>query len=491
MNPPTELRRKAISGVLWSAIERFSQQAVSFIIQLILARLLAPEEFGLIAMVAVFIAISGVLIDAGFSRALIQRKQVSDSDLSTVFYFNLAVSILMAGAMYIIAPSIAGFYSQNELTDILRFLSVGLVLSAFGTVHRSILERKLQFKKTLWVSFPSTIISGGVGLLLAFQGYGVWALVAQTLVAQCIRSVFLWFQTGWRPTLTFDLTALKEMFPYGSKLALAAFLDQGFQNIYILVIGRVFSPVEVGLFQRARSLQKFPVDNVHGILARVTFPLFSSIQDDTIRLKRVMRKAIQVFSLAIFPSMALLAVAAEPIVFILIGEKWLPCVSYLQWLCVVGALYPLHAMNVNLLMAMGRSDLFLRLEIIKKTLLVVNVAITYRFGVQVMIYGMIVGSFLSLIINTFYTNKIVSYGLLEQIKDLRSVLVLSVLVFAVGSILSSMLELPSFALLCVLLLSSAVICVGALHFFDASLKQEISLAVERLPLGRLIARTLL
>jgi teichuronic acid exporter len=491
MSSSSDLRQKATSGVFWSAVERFGQQAVAFIIQLILARLLAPEEFGLIAMVAVFIAISGVLIDAGFSRALIQRKEVTDSDLSTVFYFNLAVSVLMAAALYAVAPTIADFYSQNELMSVLRVLSLGLVISAFGAVHRTILERNLQFKKIFWVSFPSTILSGGIGLALAFNGYGVWALVAQMLAVRMIGVTFLWFQSGWRPALVFDSSSLREMLPYGSRLAFSSFLDQGFQNLYVLVIGRAFSAVEVGFFQRARAFQKLPVQNLNGILGRVAFPLFASVQDDPDRLRRAMCKAIQMGCLFLFPTMALLAVSAEPAVLLLIGEKWLPCVPYLQWLCAAGALYPLHSMNLNFLTATGRSDLFLRLEIIKKVLTVGNIALTFRFGIQVMIYGMIVTSFLSLLINTFYTKKLLNYGLCQQIKDLRSVLFLTVAVFLGTFTLSQLLVLPPFILLSALCLSSGLIFVSALRFFDASLKREISMLLERLPLGCFFIRVLL
>jgi teichuronic acid exporter len=283
-------------------------------VQLVLVRLLAPEQFGLIAMVVVFISISSVLIDAGFSRALIQRKEVSDSDLSTVFYFNLGAAALIAALLYVSAPSIAAFYDQSELSIILRFLCLGLLISAFGTVHQAILMRDLLFKKRFWVSFPSTVISGIVGAVLAFRGYGVWPLVAQVLCQRTIATPFLWFHTGWRPMHVFDLNTLKEMSPYGVRLAASAVLDQGFQNIYLLVIGKFFPPAQVRFFQRARSFQQLTVQNFQVIFSRVAFPLFASIQNDPIRMKRGMRQAVQVTCLFVFSGMALLAAIVEPMI---------------------------------------------------------------------------------------------------------------------------------------------------------------------------------
>lgn len=485
------LHNKATTAFAWSAFERFGQLGCAFIVQIVLARLLAPELFGLIAMVAVFITISNALIDAGFSKALIQRKQLTDLDVTSVFYFNLSAAILMASFLYAIAPAIAQFYASEELISIVRLLSVSLIFSGLGAVHQAKLSREMQFKKLFYASFPATLCSGILGVLMALLGYGVWALVAQTLLLKSMVTVLLWKYSGWGPSLAFDFRSIREMFPYASRLAASGVLDAVFSNAYVLVIGKVFNPIEVGLFQRARSFQQLPAENIQMIVSRVTFPLFASVQDDPVRMRRGMRKTIFLVSLLLLPGMALLAAIAEPMILLLIGEKWLASVPYLQLLCIIGALYPLHAMNVNLLAAIGRSDLFLRLEVIKKSLMVVNIFITYRFGVQVMICGMIVTSCMSLMINTFFTKRFLDYGLCEQIKDLRPIIILTLSVFAGAYCLSLELELPPFLLLCTQCLLAGIQCLVALKFFNSFMKDEISKLLERLPMGRIFIRTFL
>ena len=473
------LRSKAISGLVWSAVERVGQQAVVFVIQVILARLLAPEQFGLIAMVVVFMTLSAVMVDFGFSSALIQRKGIADTELSTVFYFNIVISCLMTGVLWLIAPFVAKFYQLEELTPILRLLSFRLILGAFGAVQRSILTRKMLFKRLFKVSLPSTLIGGAVAIVMALQGYGAWALVVQALIQSLIMSLALWFHSDWHPKLIFDLQCLKKMFPYSSRLAFSSFIHQGFLNIYILVIGKAFSVADLGYFHRARSLQRLPIENVQSILGRVTFPLFSSIQDDLPRMKRGMSKALQLSSICIFPGMALLAAIATPLIVVLIGVKWLPSVPYLKWLCLFGAMFPLHSMNVNLLSAIGRSDLMLRLELIKKSLILINVFITYRYGILAMIYGMIVTSILGLIINTYYTKKFIDYSFMQQLKDISPMILLGVGVFTLVSFTQLFgLESNLFSLLIGVVVAGAVFLL-ALPFMPEGIRLEISMFSSR------------
>lgn len=267
------LREKATSGIVWSAFERFGQQGCAFVVQLVLARLLAPAEFGLIAMVSVFMAISMAIVDCGFGRALIQKEELSESDTSTIFYFNLFSAVLVSFALYLCAPLIAGFYEEPQLTSIVRWLSLSLILGSAGLVHNSLLNRSLEFKQLFKASLPATILSGVVGVVMALMGHGVWALVGQVLSDRVLRSILVWRISGWTPQLIFDWSSLREMFPYGARLAVSSVLDQGFRNIYVLVIGKVFTPVEVGYFQRARAFQQLPVANFQSILSRVAFPL--------------------------------------------------------------------------------------------------------------------------------------------------------------------------------------------------------------------------
>lgn len=485
------LREKASSGIVWSAIERFGQQGCVFLVQLFLARLLAPEEFGLIAMVAVLIAISTAVVDAGFGRAIIQQKEVSQAEFSTVFFFNLVIGMMMMAVLYFAGPYVAAFYEQAELEPILSWLSLSVLLGAAGGVHAAVLSRQMEFKKLFWVTLPSVVVGGLVGITMAFLGYGVWALVGQMLSIQLIRTAGLWWQSGWTPSWVFDGQSLKRLLPFGSRLALSSVIDQVFQNLYVLVIGKVFSAASVGYFQRARSFQQLPVTSVQSILGRVAFPMLSKIQDDPARMKRAMSRGIQLSFVFASATMAGMAAVAQPMVVTLIGEKWLPVVPMLQCLCIVGVMFPFHAMNLNLLMALGHSRLFLRLEIIKKSLVIINILITYRFGVQVMIYGMIVTSFIGMFINTHYTRKFINYSAFEQFRDtLPSLMLSGVMCLIVIVSISVMDLLPVVRLILGMGIGSFVYLLGV-RFLNKELKYEIASLIERFPGGQQMTKIIL
>jgi len=420
----SELRQKAVSGLFWSAVERFGQVGCAFIVQLILARMLLPEQFGLIAMVVVFIAISSAVVDSGFANAIIQKKELSDIDCSTALQFNLAMSFVMAGGLWLLAPLIAEFYRQSQLVAIIQWLSFSLVLGSFGGVHLALLSRELSFRKIALASVPATVLSGIVGIAMAYAGYGVWALVGQRLVEQGGRSALMWAQCSWRPRHRFGVSSFKQMFSYGSKLALSGILDRGFQNIYVIVIGKVFAPIEVGFYQRAKSFQHVPTVTVQSVLSSVLFPILSGMQDDPARQREALARTMQLASIIIIPTMAFMGVMADSLITVLIGEQWLPCAPMLQLLCIVGTLFPLHACNLCLLQAKGQSDLFLRLEVLKKCMMVLNIVVTYRFGIYPMIIGMVVTSFGALAINTYYTKQMVDYGLAPQLRALRPFFIL-------------------------------------------------------------------
>lgn len=484
------LRSRASSGFIWSAVERFGQQGVLFLVQLVLARILAPEEFGLIAMVAVFVAISSAFVDCGFGRALIQKKEVSAEDLSTIFYFNCIAGALTASALWLLAPFLAAFYEDPRLQSILQFLSVGVFFGAISMVQASLLNRELKFKSLFYSSFPAITLSGIAGIIVALKGGGVWALVVQTLSEKLLRSVFLWFQVSWRPEWRFSWKSLKEMFPYGSRLALSSLLDQGFQNIYVLVIGKFFSPIDVGYFQRAKSFQQLPVGNFQSILSRVAFPLFATIQDDPARMRRGLHKALLLGTLFSFTAMAGMAALAEPMIVVLIGEKWLPAVPYLQWLCVVGALFPIHAINVNLLMAIGRADCFLRLEIYKKALILLNVCITFRFGIQMMIYGMIVTSAIALAINAYYTQRFINYGLISQLRDTLPAACIALFMYLIVTLFVYYVDVAEVFLLFGGIFLGVSVVAALLRFLNQAIKEELFSLCARLPFGERLASLL-
>ncbi|MCD4674137.1 MAG: MOP flippase family protein [Anaerolineaceae bacterium] len=467
------LKSKTLHALFWSFLERFGQQGIQFIISIILARLLMPEEFGLIAMLAIFIAIAQSFINSGFGQALIQKKNTAHIDECSIFYFNIFVGFLVAGLLCLAAPWIAGFYNQPLLVPLTCALSLNLIINAFGLVQTTLLTKHIDFKTQLKVSVIATVISGTIGITMAFNGFGVWSLVAQSLGSNLFRTALLWVFNTWRPSLVFSFAALREMFAFGSRLLASGLLDTVFQNIYLVVIGKLFSPMALGFYSRAKGLQQLPVDNISGIVSRVTFPVFSSVQDDKPRLKRGVRKALTMLVMINFPMMIGLAIVAKPLVLVLLTEKWAPCIPYLQLLCVVGMLYPVHVINLNVLIAQGRSDLFFRLEILKKILIVIVIAVTYRWGIIAMIYGQIVISCLGYFLNAHYTGKMLDYPITEQIQDLIPSLALaSIMGLGVYALKYTHIA-NQLALLSAQIMTGIVLYVGICYIFRISSFMEI------------------
>lgn len=415
---PASLRAKTLHGVSWSFLERGGQVGIQFVISIILARLLLPSQFGLIAMLSIFMAVAQSLVDSGFGQALIQKQDATRVDESSIFYFNIVVGFVAAGLLALAAPWIAAFYKMPLLVPITRVLSLSLVFNAFGVVQAALRTKRVDFKKQMVVSTIATVASGLVGVAMALLGFGAWSLVAQSLCAAAFRSFLYWLVFSWRPIWAFSFASLRGMFSYGSKLLLSGLLDTVYNNIYLLLIGKVYSPTDLGFYSRARGMQQLPVENITSSVGRVTFPVFASIQDDKARLKRGVKEALKTVTLVTFPLMIGIAVCARPLVRVLLTDKWLPTVPYLRLLCVVGMLYPLHAINLNVLKAQGRSDLFFRLEIIKKGIAAAAIALTYRWGIIAIIYGQMVSSVIAYYLNSYYTGRLLKYPITEQILDL-------------------------------------------------------------------------
>ncbi len=430
------LQQKTVRALAWSFLEAAAQRGVQFAVGVVLARLLFPEQFGLIGMLAIFMAVAQAFLDSGFGAALIQKAKITQTDICSIFYFNIAVGLAAAGLLCVIAPWVAAFYHQPILTPLTRALSLTIVINSFGLIQDTILIKDINFKTYTKVSVIAGVSSGVIGIGLAASGFGVWSLAIQQISSAFFRTVFLWLYNPWRPTLVFSFTALREMFGFGSRLLVSGLLNQFFENIYLLVIGKLFSASDLGFFTRAKTLNDLPTLTLSGMVARVTFPVFSAIQDDRARLKRGLKKALSMLVMLNFPMMVGLSVIAHPLVILLLTEKWTPCVPYLQLLCAVGLLFPLHMMNLNVLQALGRSDLFLRLEIIKKILIVVNIGITWRWGISAMIAGIVVNSVISFFLNSYYNGSLIHYGPGEQLRDLFPYLAASFLmgstVYAVG-----------------------------------------------------------
>lgn len=421
------LKLQTLRGIWWSTIERFAVQTVSFILGLIIARLLSPSDYGVIAMLAVFIAISQTFVDSGFSTALVRKIDRSESDNSTVFYFNIVVGLAVYVVMFFAAPFIAEFYQTPLLTPVTRVVSVTLIFSSFCVVQQALLTAKMDFKSQAKISLLSAIISGGVGIALAYYGYGVWALVVQTVVASLLRMVLLWVFSRWRPRAPFSKSSFRELFSFGSKLLASGLLDTIYNNVYTIVIGKLFSAASLGLYSRANQFAQFPSSNITGIIQRVTFPVLSSIQNEDERLRINYRKLIRMSGFIIFPLMIGLAAVANPLIEILLTEKWIGAVIYLQIICFAMMWFPIHAINLNLLQVKGRSDLFLRVEIIKKIIGISILCITIPMGLLAMCYGRVVSSLLALIINTYYTGKLINVGFVIQMCDLLPSLIKSLI----------------------------------------------------------------
>jgi len=415
---PSDLKKKAIHAVTWTFIEAIGLRCVQFVVGIILARLLLPEQFGLIGMLTIFIAVAQAFMDSGFGAALVQRQNVTEKDINSIFYFNIFVSIIAAVCLCGIAPWVAIFYNQPILTPLLRLMSSTLVINALSLVQNVLLRKALDFKTQTKVSLVASLLSGIIGVNMAYRGFGVWSLAVQQLSAAVIGTSLLWVLTSWRPAWLFSLQSLRDMFGFGSKLFASGLVSAIFENIYLIVIGKVFSPADLGYFTRADNLQKLPSLTLSRVISRVTFPVFSTIQDDPERVKRGMKKALTTLSLINFPLMIGLAGVARPLVIVLLTEKWLPCIPYLQLLCIVGLMYPLQGTNLYILSALGRSDLYLWLQIINKMLIVINIAVTWRWGIMNMITGQVIISIGSYFINSCYNKRLLDYSISEQIKDI-------------------------------------------------------------------------
>jgi len=467
------LKSRTLNALFWSFLERFGQQGIQFIIGIILARLLLPEQFGLIAMLAIFMAIAQSFINSGFGQALIQKQGATHIDECSIFYFNILVGFLAAGLLCLAAPWIAGFYNQPLLVPLTCALSLNLIINAFGLVQTTLLTKHIDFKTQLKVSVIATVISGTIGVTMALNGFGVWSLVAQSLSSNLFRTALLWLFNPWRPSLVFSFVSLRGMFAFGSRLLASGLLDTVFRNIYLVVIGKLFSPADLGFYSRAKGLQQLPVSNISTIIGRVTFPVFSSVQDDKTRLKRGVRKALTMLVMINFPMMVGLAIVAKPLVLLLLTEKWAPCIPYLQLLCVVGMLYPLHIINLNVLTAQGRSDLFFQLEILKKILVVIAIAVTYRWGIIAMIYGQIATSCLAYLLNSYYTGKMLDYPITEQIQDLIPSLALAGIMGLGVYALKYAPIINQSALLSVQITTGIVIYTGICYIFRISCFMEV------------------
>jgi len=411
--------------MFWTLIQQFSTQGISFVVSIVLARLLLPEQFGLIAMLSVFMSIGTVLMESGLGQSLIRTTNPDSEDYSTVFYFNLIGSFIVYAIVYLCAPFIADFYHQPLLESITRWYCLIFITNALSSIHYTRLTKQMLFKKELTITLPSLILSSIVGITMAYSGYGVWSLVASGLTQSVAVALQMWIRSDWRPVLSFNKEKFKYHFDYGYKLTLSGILDTLFTNAYVIIIGKYFAPAQVGFYNRADTLKQLPVSNISNVLNKVTFPLFAEVKDDDVRLKDIYRKIMQMVLFFVAPILLIMAALGEPLFRLLFTEKWLPAVPYFQILCWAGILYPIHAYNLNILKVKGRSDLFLKLEIIKKIMIIAIIATSIHYGIYGLLYGGIITSVLAFFINTYYSGKFINYTSWHQIVDVLPTLILA------------------------------------------------------------------
>lgn len=422
------LKKQAVSGVIWTFAQQFSVQFINFGVQIILARLLMPQDFGLIAMIAVFISIGQVLMDSGMTSSIIRMKRPDQLDYSTVFITNFLISIVIYIFIFLGAPFVAKFYDQALLKNILRVFALTFVIRAFVAVHIAKLTKEMNFKTQMKLQVPSTIIGALVGVTMAYSGYGVWSLVWLNLVQTTVFTIQNWVFIKWRPSFVFNKRRFKYHFKFGYKLTLSALLDTIYNDGYRIVIGKLFSPVQVGYFNQAETMRLFPVQQIGTVMGKVTYPLFSNIKEDE-KLRSAYKTTMKLVLFIVIPVMLILILVAKEGFVFLFGEKWLPAVPYFKILAIASIIRPISVYNLNILKVKGRSDLFLKVEIIKKIIGVVAIIMGIPFGVLGMIISLTGVSFLFTTINMLYCGKLIVYPLWTQVKDISKLFLIGLITF--------------------------------------------------------------
>ncbi len=426
--PEQSLKDKTVKGVAWSAIDNVAHYAVSFIVSIILARLLSPDEYGLIGIVGIFTAVCTTLINGGFGSALIRKKDATDEDYNTAFIVNLCMSLLLYFVIFLCAPLIAKFFEREELTDLTRVSSVGMIVGALALVQQTRLTKRIDFKTQTKITLIASITSGVIGIIMAILGFGVWSLVAQGLSSQILKTIFLWVFNHWLPKLSFSKASFKELFGFGWKIMISGLLDTVWKELYQVVVGKFYSPATLGQYTRAKGFSQLFSNNLTGVIQRVTFPVLSNIQDDKARMISAYRRIIKTTMFITSICMFFLGAISEPLLFCLIGPKWHEAATFLPLICVTGSLYPLHAINLNMLQVQGRSDLFLVLEVIKKILALGPLFVGAYVGIMPMLYTNLLFSIISYFLNSYWTGKLLGYTCWMQLKDIAPSFALATLI---------------------------------------------------------------
>ena len=423
------LKSQTKKGLYWKFAEQFSNYGIQFIIGIFMARMLSPEDYGITAIPAVFIAIAGIFADGGFGNALVRKPELNEKDLSTSFYYSMAIGLCCYIILFCVSPWMADFYNVPILKPLMRVTALSFLYSPIGTVQRVLLSRKLDFQTPAKISVVCRLLAAVIGIVMAYTGYGIWALVISSLVSGIIGTLITLFVVRWYPKTGWSKESFNYLWGFGNKMIGSQLLDSIYNNITPIFIGKYYTPTDLGVYNRAEGYAKMPSQNVHGVISSVTYPVLSKIQDDVDRLAYNYRRMIRVTAFIVFPLMLMLSALSRPLILIMITAKWEPCIILLQILCFSMMWWPIHAINLNLLLVLGRSDYFFKLEIIKKIYGLIILIFTLPMGLIAFCSGRILSSLISLWVNTYYTKKIINLGFWEQLNDLKHVLFLSLVMF--------------------------------------------------------------
>ena len=458
------LKNKVVTGLFWTFGERIITQGISFVLSIILARILMPSEYGVIALVLVFINIANVFVSTGLGEALIQKKDSDESDFSTMFYCSFVVSVFLYVILFFLAPYMAAFYNNSELTWVLRILALILPVSSFNTIQQAYVSKKMMFKKFFLSNFCSAIVAGIIGILMAYNGYGVWSLVAQFLIGSVVGTIVLFFTIKWRPKWLFSITAAKELIGFGWKLVTANLINTVYGELRGLIIGKNYSMADLAYYNRGNQFPSLIISNINTTISKVIFPALAEVNDDPSRLKNVTRRAMKITAYLTFPLMIGLMSIANSFILVLLTEKWLFAVPFLQICCVYWLFQPMQTANWQAIKALGRSDLLMNLEIIKKLIGLLLLLISMNISVYAIAISYALFAGISMIINMIPNNKLINYSMVEQFRDIAPPLFLSI---TMGGIIYTLswLSLPESATLVLQILCGAIIYVGASYIF--------------------------
>ena len=450
-----------VGNLFWKFSERMSSQAVSFVVSIVLARILAPSDYGAIAMVMIFVALANVLVEGGFSSALIQKKNADKLDFSSVFYFSVVFSVLLYLLLFFAAPFISGFYGEGYeiLTPVLRVIGLQIIVYGINSVQQAYVSKMMMFKKFFWATFVGTIVSACVGIVMAYTGFGIWALVGQQMASSVTNTIVLYLVTKKTPALMFSSQRLRGLLGYGSKILGASLLIGLFSNIMSLIIGKLYSAKDLAFFDRGRQFPNLIITNINSSVGAVLFPKMSQEQTDKERVKQTCRNSIRFCSFVMMPLMMGMAVCAEPFIRLLLTDKWIACVPFLQLFCVIYMFYPVHTANMQAIKAIGRSGTFLKLELIKKTLEIIGLLLVVRISVVAIAVNMAVLTTLFTFLNAYPNTKYLDYSFKEQMNDILPSIAMSV-VMAASVYCIGLLQIPDILLLSVQILSGVCIYIA-------------------------------